>query len=285
MTNDASAGVVISDLEYGQFCEFFYSHTGIRFNDKKRYFVDKRITDRMKATGYSYFSDYFRHIRVNQKGSEIQKLVDSMTVNETYFFREIEQIDLLITELLPKICQSRPVGSIIKILSMPCSSGEETYSIAIKLLEEWPEVDKFEICIYGADIDSKMIDAAKIGLYSQRKVSKARRSILDTYFLQESEQFRVVSELRNSIEFCRVNILDRMDISRFSEIDVVLCRNMLIYFDDISRRKAADSLYSVLRPGGYLLIGMSESLGRTTSLFDVMRKNGLVFFHKKGNSR
>ena len=275
----------ISDSEYQQFCEFFYSHTGIRFSKTKRYFVDKRVVDRIKISGFKGFAEYFKSIRLSPHGAEVQSLVDAMTVNETYFYREIEQLDVLIREVLPVLCEDRRDGEAVRILSLPCSSGEEVYSIALKLLEEWPDVDRYDINLFGADIDSKMVEKARQGAFSERSIQKLSSSITRRYFQKERTEWRILEELRESVDLRCINILDRKAMMRFVDIDVLFCRNMLIYFDDVSRRKAVDALYDALRPGGVLFVGMSESLGRTTRSFDVVRNNGLIVYKKPRRRR
>lgn len=271
----------ITEFEYEQFCELFYRTTGIRFGASKRYFVDKRVNDRIRETGSANFSAYLRKLKLDPHGFEMQLLVDAMTVNETYFYRETQQIDLMIQELLPELCRSKAPGVPIKILSKPCSSGEEPYSIALKLLEEWREVDDFDVNIHGSDIDSKMIERAKEGLYSERSVAKLPPGVKSRYFRREARGWRIIEELRASVDFRRVNALDRAQMMRYSRFDVVFCRNMLIYFDDVSRRKVVDAFYDVLNPGGYLVLGASETIGQSSRLFAPVRRSGLVVYRRR----
>lgn len=289
MTSGPSHDIKLSDAEYDQFCEFFYRRTGIRFGPQKRYFVDKRIANKARDVGDSDFAQYFRRLRFETDDKEFQRLVDAMTVNETYFYREIEQLDVLVRRLLPNLISDRPDDGELRIWSCPCSSGEEAYSIAFKLLEEFSEVDRFDISLFGTDIDSKMVEKAKEGLYADRSVHLLSKHLLNQYFRQEEDgRWRVIEELRKSIEFRRVNVLDRGNMSRFKNMDVIFCRNMLIYFDDISRKLAVDAFFDALSPGGYLLLGMSESLGRTTALFDVVREGGMTVYqkpHREGRRR
>ena len=276
----AEASAVLSESEYDNFCEFFYRKTGIRFSAQKRYFVDKRIADRISDSGRDNFGVWFRNLRLDKDPEELQHLVDALTVNETYFYRETEQLDLLLGKILPEVLGVPGHPDEVRIWSMPCSSGEEPYSIALRLLEDWDEVDRYVISIFGTDIDSKMIQRARAGLYSERSVQKLGRSLRSRYFQQEKQGWRIVEELRSSIDFRRVNALERTAMRRFKDIDVIFCRNMLIYFDDLSRRKCVDALYDALRPGGYLFMGMSESLGRVPTHFDVERHRGSIVYRK-----
>lgn len=284
LTNPSSGpggGVAISELEYEQFCELFYRTTGIRFGAHKRYFVDKRIVDRINATGKKSFADYMRSLRADPHGVEMQFLVDSMTVNETYFYREHEYLDLLASALLPRVTDGRPRGKEVKVWSMPCSSGEEPYSIALKLLEDWDDVDNYDVSIFGSDIDSKVIERSRAGLYSDRSVHKLPASVKKKYFTREgSTGWRIIEELRESVDFRKCNATDRTQMMRYQQMDVIFCRNMLIYFDDVSRRKCIDAFYDALRPGGFLVLGASESIGQTSRLFEAERVRGLVVYRR-----
>ncbi|MEL6185226.1 MAG: protein-glutamate O-methyltransferase CheR, partial [Myxococcota bacterium] len=201
----AEASAVLSESEYDNFCEFFYRKTGIRFSNQKRYFVDKRIADRITESGRGNFGIWFRSLRLDNDPEELQHLVDALTVNETYFYRETEQLDLLLGKILPEVLNVPGHPDEVRIWSMPCSSGEEPYSIALRLLEDWEDVDRYDISIFGTDIDSKMIQRARAGLYSERSVQKLGRSLRSRYFQQEKQGWRIVEELRSSIDFRRVN--------------------------------------------------------------------------------
>ncbi len=149
-SQDASC---LNAQEFAKFCEFFYRKTGIIFAENKRYFVERRILDRMDATKSSSFRDYFALVRFETAGQEMQCLVNAMTVNETYFFREDYQFDALVNGILPEVAGKKKRGDTIKIWSLPCSTGEEPYSIAIYILEGWNKADDFNIEILASDID------------------------------------------------------------------------------------------------------------------------------------
>ena len=139
--------------EFNRFCEFFYQKTGISFNEKKAYFVKRRLQERTAARGATSFRDYFSMLRFDLNGVELQQLVNLLTVNETYFLREDYQFDALVEGILPEIAERRTPGGLIRIWSMPCSTGEEPYSIAIHILEKWRQSDAFAIEICGSDIE------------------------------------------------------------------------------------------------------------------------------------
>jgi chemotaxis protein methyltransferase CheR len=263
--------VVISDSEFQKFAEFFYRKTGIHFDDSKRYFVDKRLIDRIETTGAENFRAYFVALRFEADGCELQHLVNTMTVNETYFFREAYQFDCMVNHMLEEIASRKPPGGRIRIWSVPSSTGEEPYSIAIYLLERWPRIDEFEVEILSSDIDTRVIDAAQAGVYSARSVANLPHTYLKKYFTPCGKDWRISRDLVDAVEFSLVNLSEPKDTRRFRDIDLVFCRNLLIYFDDLSRRVAAEALFDAMSPGGFICLGHSESMSRISSLFKLRR--------------
>lgn len=262
----------ITDADFQKFAEFFYRKTGIHFEDSKRYFVDKRLIDRIKATGAAGFREYFIALRFESDGREMQELVNAMTINETYFFRESYQFDCLVKHLLDEVAARKRPGERIRIWSIPSSTGEEPYSIAIYLLERWPRLSQYEVEILSSDIDSKVLASAQTGIYSERSVAHLPKPYLHKYFKPTGDgQWRISHELVESVEFSLVNLTEANDTRRFRDIDVIFCRNLLIYFDDLSRRVAAEAMYDAMSPGGFICLGHSESMSRISSLFTVRR--------------
>jgi len=272
---------VLSEEEYAKFCEYFYRKTGIQFQDTKKYYVERRIVDRIEKTGSERFRDYFTFLRFQPSGEELQVLVNAMTVNETYFFREEYQFAALVDGILPACIRGRPTRDPIRIWSIPCSSGEEPYSIAISILERWDQADHWDIEILASDIDSRILAEARSGLYGARSVQRVPPTLLSKYFKSRGdEMWQICDDLRGSIDFSLVNVVEPMQTRRFRGIDVIFCRNMLIYFDDVARRETVEMFYEALAPGGFVCLGHSESMSRMTSLF-VPRKFADTIVYQK----
>jgi chemotaxis protein methyltransferase CheR len=275
------APVAISDADFLKFREFFYRKTGIHFDENKRYFVDKRLVERIEATGHGDFRSYFIALRFEAKGEELQQLVNLMTVNETYFFREAYQFDCLVNSLMNEVAKRKKPGQRIRIWSIPSSTGEEPYSIAIYLLERWAQIDQYEVEILSSDIDTQVLLAAQRGRYSQRSVSNLPKAYLDKYFTRVGEQeWQIDHALIESVEFSHVNLSEPTQTRRFRDIDVIFCRNLLIYFDDLSRRVAAEAMFDALHPGGFVCLGHSESMSRISSLYQVRRFADAMVYQK-----
>jgi chemotaxis protein methyltransferase CheR len=264
--------LAITDADFLKFREFFYRKTGIHFDDSKRYFVDKRLVERIQVTGSDDFRSYFIALRFERSSDELQHLVNAMTVNETYFFREAYQFDCMVNNMLDECARRKPAGERLRIWSIPSSTGEEPYSIAIYLLERWPGIHAHDVEIFSSDIDTSVLEAAQRGVYSPRSVSNLPANYLGKYFDKRADGTYAVSrDLVSAVEFSRINLSDAADCRRFRDVDIIFCRNLLIYFDDVSRRLAAENLFESLRPGGFLCLGHSESMSRISTLYSVRR--------------
>ena len=276
-----TAGTHISGDDFRKFREFFYRRTGIYFDDSKRYFVDKRITERMELTGSDCFRDYFMLLRYEADAAEMQALVNVMTVNETYFMREDYQFRCMTASMLPEIVKTNPPGRRLRIWSMPSSSGEEPYSIAIHLIESWPGLAEHDVEIVASDIDTRMLEHARAGIYGRRAVQNLSPALLERYFTRLSAgEYQVCQSLRESVRFTRVNLNDPRDTASYKDFDIVFCRNLLIYFDDTSRASAAQTIFRALRPGGFICLGHSESMARMSTLFTVRRFADAIVYQR-----
>jgi len=276
----ASRAIRISAEDVHRFCEFLYRRTGMSFTEGKRYFIDRRLEERIEATGSSSFQSYFSLLRADVD-HEIEHLINSFTVNETYFYREDHQLRCMTSSLLGGIVARRPLGSTVRIWSIPCSTGEEPYSVALWLMENWAQVDSYNIEIVGSDIDTRALREAAEGIYGDRALMRLSRDIVDRYFKPVAEGKHEIDEgLRDSIQFTRANMIDAQDMASYRDFDLIFCRNVLIYFDDASRRQAAENLYDCLRPGGYICLGHSESMSRISPLFSVCRFPDAIVYQR-----
>jgi len=270
----------ISDQDFKKFREYFYRKTGIRFDDSKRYFVDKRLATRIELTGSENFRSYFTTLRFAADGAELQALVNSMTVNETYFFREEYQFQCLVNSILPEIVATKNHDGPIRIWIIPSSSGEEPYSIAMYLLERWAGINDVDVELISSDIDTKILDQARAGLYSARSTQHLPKAFLQKYFRQTAQGYQLSEELRSTVEFTRVNLMEPMEVRPYRNFDVIFCRNLLIYFDDLSRKQAAETFYDALRPGGFICLGHSESMSRISSLYKIRKFPEAIVYQK-----
>lgn len=280
LTPNNSGLSVLSDADTQKFIDFFYRKTGILFETSKKYFIEKRIERRMEARGCADFRSYFNVVRFEKSGEEMQLLVNEMTVNETYFFRENHQFQALVGPILDELTAIRPRGSVIRIWSIPCSTGEEPYTIALTLLEDWPLISEWDVKLLASDIDTSVLAKAEAGVYSQRSIQNVPKRVLSKYFTTGTSGYEISRDIVGCVERSNVNITEPLQTRRIAPVDVIFCRNVLIYFDDVSRKRAIDGLYERLSPGGFLMLGHSESISRTTSLFRVRKFGDCISYQK-----
>lgn len=270
----------VTTEELRRLCEFLYRRTGMLFTETKRYYVERRIQERMSATGTNSFNSYFASLRGDFRG-EAEQLVNAFTVNETFFYREDHQLRCLTTDLLARRVKAKARGAPLRIWSVPCSTGEEPYSLAMWLLQNWPEVDAYDIEIVGSDIDTRAMAAAREGIFGKRALMRLSPELVAKYFSPiDDHNWQIIEELRQSIRFSTVNLMDPVEMRTNGRFDVIFCRNVLIYFDDASRRIAAENLYENLLPGGYICLGHTELMSRISPLFEVCRFSDAIVYQR-----
>jgi chemotaxis protein methyltransferase CheR len=284
MSTDKSK-ITISEDDFLKFREYFYRKTGINFELTKRYFVDKRLIERIEATDSGDFRNYFIMMRFQASGSELQLLTNLMTVNETYFLREDYQFDCMVASILPELVSRKTDGSPIRIWCIPSSSGEEPYTIAMYLMERWAGIHQWDVEIISSDIDTGILNKARAGRYSARSVMHVPAPWLIKYFTRVGEEYQICQDLREAVEFTRVNLAESADTRSYKKFDLIFCRNLLIYFDDLSRKTAAEVFFDALNPGGFVCLGHAESMSRISSLYKVRKFPQAIVYQKSLESR
>lgn len=275
---------VLTADDIRRLCALLYRHTGMIFGENKRYYIERRVADRMAATGAQTFPAYLAHVEADE--GEVEHLINIFTVNETYFYREEHQLSCLSRSILPAIVQNRKPGDLVRIWSVPCSTGEEPYSIAIWLLENWPLVDAYHIEIVGSDIDTRVLLEAQDGNYGDRALARLPQEVIERYFepLRDGKR-RLIQDLRESVKFTAANLINPASVAAQGKFDVIFCRNVLIYFDDASRLMAVNNLYDALHPEGYICLGHTESMTRISKRFDLRRFEDAIIYQRPGKDR
>jgi chemotaxis protein methyltransferase CheR len=277
--DDRSAAPALTSEELKRVCQLLYLRTGMTFNEQKRYYIERRIKDRMQKLGLNSVASYLRMIFV--ESAEMEALINAFTINETYFYREESQLAALGRFLLPLVVSDRRPGDLVRIWSLPCASGEEPYSIAIWLLENWPLVDAWHIDIIGSDIDTDALTRARGGRYGERALARLPADIRKRYFRAEiNQEQEIIDDLKESVLFTRVNLIDPASVATEKPFDVIFCRNLLIYFDDAARQVAAANLFNRLRPGGFLCVSHTESMARIDERFEMVRFDDAIVYRR-----
>jgi chemotaxis protein methyltransferase CheR len=255
-----------------------YKRSGMWFADSSKYLLQKRLSPRAKELNFDSFQKYFYFLQYDPRSeAEFDTIYDLVTTNETYFFREPQQLAAFIEEIVPDILARKTLKK-IRIWSAGCSSGEEPYSIAI-LLSEGGYYDKATFEIFASDINQQVLAKARKGHYRENAFRSTDAAVRDRYFTRENDNtWRVKDEVRNRVQFGRLNLYDESRVSLLGHLDIVFCRNVIIYFDDSSKKVVVNNFYNRLVEGGYLLLGHSESLISLSTQFKLRHlKNDMVY--------
>ncbi len=260
-----------------------YKRAGLHFEEQKLYFIKKRVSKRANALGYSNIKDYIRHLQcIDSDNKEFQELINSITINETYFFREFDQLaifgEVLLLELEEE--KKRRGDRNIRIWSAACASGEEPYTLAIIIREMLDDFRSWNIEVLGSDINTDVLDKAKKGFYTDRAVRDVPIDYLEKYFTPTRNGYLINSAIKKMVEFKKINFMDRESMDKQKNIDFIFCRNALIYFDEDSSKKVVFNFFNSLNLGGYIFLGHSESISRISSAFTLKRKRDYIVYQK-----
>jgi chemotaxis protein methyltransferase CheR len=249
------AAIVLQEKEFAQIRDMIYRIAGINMSPAKKPLVTSRLAKRLRHYGLESYGEYFRMISADNGKTELQTAVDLLTTNETHFFREPKHFEFLRQRILPE----RKPGKPLRIWSAACSSGEEPYSIAM-LLDETLGTAPWEIV--ASDLSTRVLEKARSGLYAIDRMPEIPRNYLSNYCLKgtgsQEGTLLIERKLRERVQFMQHNLMEAPP--RLGEFDVVFLRNVMIYFDQDTKRQVVSHLLSRLRPGGYFLVGHSETL-------------------------
>jgi len=261
----------MSDAEFRLFTELLRRHCGLHYGPESRFVLEKRLARRLRELEIRSFSSYHYLLRNARPGDdEFANLIDEITTNETYFLRERSQLRALVTEIFSELRlqrRSRARGP-ITVWSAGCSSGEEPYSIVILALEAGID-PKQDLRVYASDISRRMLKKARQGEYRESAFRETEPQIRDRYFTEKDGVWRISDVVKQHVDFIHLNLLDRSRVALLGAMDVVLCRNVIIYFDVESKRRVIATFHEKLRPGGHLLLGHAETLINLSNSFEL----------------
>lgn len=255
-----------------------YKRTGMWFADTSKYLLQKRLSPRARELNFDSFQKYFYFLQYDPRAdAEFDQIYDLVTTNETYFFREPAQLAAFAEEIVPDILSRKSVKK-IRIWSAGCSSGEEPYSIAM-LLTEAGYYDHAVFEIFASDINQQVLAKARRGNYRESAFRATDAPLRDKYFSANDDgSWRIHDDIRNRISFGRLNLYDEARVSLLGHLDIIFCRNVIIYFDDISKKVVVSNFYNRLTEDGYLLLGHSESLISLSTQFKLRHlKHDMVY--------
>jgi chemotaxis protein methyltransferase CheR len=257
--------------------ELINRHAGLWFPLDARPILERKLRDHVMTLGCSSFGEYIQHLRGERNKGDLNEALDLVTVNETYFFREDYQLRCFVAEILPALARDIGPKGRLNIWSAGCSTGEEVYSLAAAVKESGL-FTQGEVRIFGSDLSRRCVAAARRGVYGASSFRQTPPELRRRYFMERPEGVHVVDELRALCTFGQVNLVNTDGAAVVGRQHVIFCRNVLIYFDNASRRKVIEMFYERLLPGGFLLLGHSESLLNVTTAFELVHlREDLVY--------
>lgn len=275
--------MAISDKDFEQLRDFIYNICGMYFHTTKKYFLESRLTRRMEATGIKTYQDYYLLLKSPRGSEELKFLMDEITTNETYFFRNVPQLAALENKLLPEIVELKNKMGFrkLRIWSAASSSGEEAYTMAMILLEKRSTLLKdWIIEIVGTDINETVIAQAKEGVYNAYSVRNIPDLYKRKYIREDNGKFILSPEVKKFVTFNKLNLYEDSKMIFMKSFDFIFCANVLIYFDTASKSKVVQHFYNNLQPYGYFFVGQSESLHGVNDKFKTVHFPGGFSYQK-----
>jgi chemotaxis protein methyltransferase CheR len=271
----------MTDEEFRLLRDLVYSHCGLFFDAEFKYLLEKRLSKRLPGLRLASFTEYHRFLKYGRtREQELSDIMDILTTNETYFFRESFQLKAFTDEIVPELIPRKEQRGdrTLRIWSAGCSTGEEPYTIAMLLLE-MACFSNWRIEIIGTDISQRVLQHARKAVYGRHSFRATEQRYIERYFHEfEESTCKVSDKVRELVTISHMNLLDQSRLALLGTIDVVFCRNVIIYFDQEAKKKVVQSFYRTLAPGGYLLLGHSESLMNISTDFTLTHlRNDLVY--------
>jgi chemotaxis protein methyltransferase CheR len=272
------ASPAMSAEEYRLLRELIYEHCGLSFGEDLRYLFERRLAPRLQYHGLADYTAYHRFLRYDAaRRAELETATEVLTTNETYFFREAHQLRAFTEEVLPVLARENARERRLRLWSAGCSTGEEVYTIAI-LLARSGLFEGWDVDVFGSDIARRVLAVARAGVYGPHAFRTPEAEAIKGWFRPVAGKWRVNDEVRRLASFGHLNLLDEGALSLVTSVDAIFCRNVMIYFDLAARRRVVGAFHGRLRPGGYLLLGHSESLLNVTSDFQLVHlRHDLVY--------
>ncbi len=281
MSDAVNQRPLLSDETFRKIRDLIAEKTGIYFHDNKRYLLEMKLSRRIKEKGFSSFEEYLEALsRGIGKEEEFKTLVDLIVTKETSFFRDLTQFEILREHLIPDIMKSKNGYRSIRIWSSACSTGEEPYTIAMVILEEGIPFKGWNVHILASDINEKFLKYAQNGRYEAYSVRNTPPKYLEKYFIKRGDEYVLKRQVRELVKFRRINLIDSLETGIAKDMDIVFCRNVLIYFDEEARQKAMNHIHRSLSSGGYLFLGFSELMHEYSHMFKPVMIKGSMIYQK-----
>jgi chemotaxis protein methyltransferase CheR len=256
--------IKLKNVQFEKISQLVYRSVGINLHPGKQELVKARLTKRLRALGLKSLDEYMDYLEHDLPEGEVVAMIEAMTTNKTSFFREPQHFDYLCRKIVPGLRDRK-----IRIWSGGCSSGEEPYSAAILLNEAIEDLALWDLRILATDLSSLMLSHARKGIYNTNHLRDVSPLLISKYFAcietKPVRRYQVVERLRRQVHFARLNLMGEWPMR--GSFDVIFCRNVMIYFDKPTQEQLVNRFWNLLKPGGHLFVGHSESLAGSQHQF------------------
>lgn len=272
--------IAISEPEFVALRDVIRERFGIYYDDTKQFLLQSRLQTRLLKCRVEDFGAYHRYLMTSpQREVEWAELASVLSNNETYFFRERAQLDVLVSEVVDEALQS---NGRLRVWSSACSTGEEPFTIAMMLLEN-RRIPPNNVTIRATDLSPRALEKATTGFYRELSFRATPPEMVQRYFRPFEGGFFINDEIKRMVDFSRINLLDERAVAASGVQDAIFCRNVLIYFDKPTQKRVVEAFAKALRPGGFLFLGHAESIMRVTDLYEPIVTPKAIYYRRKAD--
>jgi chemotaxis protein methyltransferase CheR len=273
--------VAISEAEFRQLRDAIRERFGIFFDDTKRFLLQSRLQTRLVKRSVPDFQAYYRFLQHSpDREVEWDELASALSNNETYFFRERAQLEVLAGEVLEDALRG---GGKLRVWSSACSTGEEPFSLAMTLLET-RRIAPSQLEIKASDLSPRALEKCGTAFYRELSFRATPPELIQKYFRPFQGGFMLSDEIKRRVDFFRINLLDEQAVAKEGPVDAIFCRNVLIYFDKPTQKRVVEAFAKALRPRGYLFLGHAESIMRLTDLYEPVVTPKAIYYRLKADA-
>jgi chemotaxis protein methyltransferase CheR len=274
--------MVMLDADFQYIRDFIYQKAAIVLEQDKGYLVETRLQPIVQREGFDSLSAMVAQLRLRPMNGLHWQVVEAMTTNETYFFRDVQPFEILRKSVLPELIKKRAAERQLNFWCAAASSGQEPYTVMIILREHFPELSQWKVNFIASDISKEMIERCREGCYSQLEVSRGLPApLLVKYFHKIGAQWRVHDHLRGAIDFRQINLVEAWPL--MPHMDIVFIRNVLIYFDLQTKKNIMARLNKLLRPDGCLFLGGAETTLNVDDSFQRIQIDKTAYYRVRGS--
>jgi chemotaxis protein methyltransferase CheR len=277
--------VELSEEEFRLLRDFIHERFGLYFEDAQRGSLRSRLVGRLASLDLMSFEDYYHYLRFGpQRVEELDRMASHLTNNETYFFREQPQLQVFADHVLRNVKERKVAagteGRALRVVSAGCSTGEEPHTLAMIIYDSGQFFWNWDVQVVGLDVDRLALEKARRGVYFHNSFRSLSPVQLERHFVRQGAGAVVKDAIRRMVSLRHGNLVEPSSFDGLAPVDVIFCRNVLIYFSDAMILRVVRTFHDLLPPGGYLFLGHAESLSRITDIFTPIRFQGAMVYQK-----